>query len=255
MFKKDTTEIYTDRAKDYLKYRPGYPCELIEFIDKELELPSNAVIADIGSGTGIFSKLLLQNNKKVYAIEPNDRMRQMAESMLDRYVGFNSINATAEKTTLMNQSVDMIIVAQAFHWFDPVSAKQEFSRILKPLHYVSLVWNERCVKGNLFLEELEVVLEKFCPEYKTITAYNNTLESVVKSFFLPNPYLKKTFHTYQDLDFEAFKGRILSCSYAPVENDANHKSLIDALFNLYLSHAINEVVRIDYDTQAYFGKL
>ena len=130
---------------------------MFELLEKECGLRPDWAIADIGSGTGILSRLLLQRGHIVFGIEPNDEMRRAAEGLLTGFSGFRSISATAEDTTLKSQSVDLIVAAQAFHWFDPDFARREFARILKPDGVVALIWNDRRGRSNAKLEAGMVV--------------------------------------------------------------------------------------------------
>src|SRR5689334_12851092 len=143
--KHDSTTRFSNRVDQYVKYRPSYPKEIIPFLEKNVGLKSSFVIADIGSGTGISSKLFLGNGNKVFAVEPNNDMRKKAEELLQRCDLFISINGTAEETTLADASVDMIVAGQAFHWFDAAKTKIEFRRISKPHTHCILIWNERLV--------------------------------------------------------------------------------------------------------------
>src|SRR2546422_11068618 len=113
----DATQRFSNRVKDYVLYRPGYPIELIDFLAKNCGLTSASIIADIGSGTGKSSELFLKNGNKVFAVEPNKGMRLAAEKLLGDYDNFISINGTAENTVLDASSIDMIVAGQAFHWF------------------------------------------------------------------------------------------------------------------------------------------
>ena len=115
----------------YAKYRPSYPNEYIDYLLPANQVKGNRIVADIGSGTGIFSRQLLESGLHVIGVEPNDDMRKMAEQSLKLYSRFQSIKATAENTTLKENSVDLVTVAQAFHWFDKEAFKIECQRILK----------------------------------------------------------------------------------------------------------------------------
>lgn len=127
----DSTKRFTDRVANYVKYRPGYPQEAVNYLEKACDLKPGSVIADIGAGTGIFTKLLLEKGHKVYAIEPNDAMREEADRQLGPFPGYHSMPGTADKTGLSARSIDLITCAQAFHWFNTAEAKAEFQRILK----------------------------------------------------------------------------------------------------------------------------
>jgi ubiquinone/menaquinone biosynthesis C-methylase UbiE len=139
----DAKQRFSNRAADYVRYRPGYPAEVLPLLRSECGLKSGHVIADIGSGTGFLSELFLKNGNRVYGVEPNEAMRQAGEEYLAAYDGFVSINASAEATTLGNASVDFVTAGQAFHWFEPSAARREFIRILKPLGWIVVLWNDR----------------------------------------------------------------------------------------------------------------
>lgn len=124
------TERFNNRVDNYTLYRPHYPKEIIPFLKKEIGLTEHSLIADIGSGTGISSEIFLDNGNMVYAVEPNIEMREAAEKMHKFDKNFISINASAEKTSLKDNSIDVIIAGQAFHWFDKTLAKNEFKRIV-----------------------------------------------------------------------------------------------------------------------------
>ena len=119
----DPRERFSGRAEYYSKYRPNYPVSILQYLERELGLSRNAVVADIGSGTGIFAELLLRNGNRVFGVEPNDDMRTIAESTLSSYENFTSIKGSAEHTTLPAASVDYVTAAQSFHWFDHTLAR------------------------------------------------------------------------------------------------------------------------------------
>ena len=165
----NSTNRFDGRADNYVNHRPSYPAEVIETIITSASLNTNSKVADIGSGTGIFSELLLNMGLEVFAVEPNSQMRLAAESNLEAEVPklsarFHSVDGTAENTTLADQSVDAITAAQAFHWFDPEPTKTEMRRILKPDGWLALIWNQRDTRTD-FQREYESVLRKHVPDY------------------------------------------------------------------------------------------
>jgi ubiquinone/menaquinone biosynthesis C-methylase UbiE len=89
------------------------------------------VVADVGPGTGIFTRLLLETGARVIGIEPNGPMRAAAERRILGEPRFESKNGRAEATGLADASVDLVTAAQAFHWFEPSAARAEFVRILR----------------------------------------------------------------------------------------------------------------------------
>ena len=88
-------------------------------------------VADIGCGTGILTCQVIPYVKKIYGIEPNLSMLKFAEENMSQETKFVSINMTAERTGLSTESIDCILVGQAFHWFDVYAFKKEAFRILK----------------------------------------------------------------------------------------------------------------------------
>ncbi len=126
----DNINKFSDKAENYAKYRLGYSNEILVYLN-EYNFSNNSIVADIGSGTGKLAKIFLDNGNIVYAVEPNDNMRNMADLSLNVFKNFISVNGSAENTTLQNNSIDFIVVGQAFHWFDALVALNEFKRILK----------------------------------------------------------------------------------------------------------------------------
>src|ERR1700730_10638184 len=106
---QDPTERFSGRAETYAKYRPGYPDEMLQFLEVLVAPP--AAVADIGSGTGILTRELLKSGYDVWAVEPNEAMRTAAEGTLNGCVAFRSVRGTAEATTLEDRTIDLITCA------------------------------------------------------------------------------------------------------------------------------------------------
>jgi SAM-dependent methyltransferase len=157
----DPKKRFSPRVENYIKYRPSYPLKIIDFLKENNILEEGNVIADIGSGTGILTKIFLDNGNVVYGIEPNKDMRAAAERFLHKYTKFSSFEGSAESTGLENNSVNLIIAGQAFHWFDVEKARKEFKRILKPNGYVVLIWNDRIKSRNNFNSDYESFILKY----------------------------------------------------------------------------------------------
>jgi len=248
------TERFSNRVENYVKYRPGYPAEIIAYLAAQAALTPSAVVADIGSGTGILSELFLQNGNQVYGVEPNPEMRAAAEKFLGGYAKFHSIAAPAEATTLPDDSIDLIIVGQAFHWFDQKTAKVEFQRILKTIGVVVLVWNSRVKSGTAFMEAYEDLLQQYALGYKDVVE-TNIADTDIMDFFHPNTYTSVGFDNAQDFDFEGLRGRALSSSYAPLEGHPNYEPFTEGLQKTFEQHQIDGTVRFAYKTRLYWGRL
>ncbi len=148
----------------YAQYRPSYPIEFINYLHNDIGINDGSIVADIGSGTGKLTKLLLTLGCKTYAVEPNSDMRAVAEREMNSFSNFVSINGTAEKTELPNQSINFITVAQAFHWFDAFLFKKECKRITAKNAKVVLVWNSRNPNAENVIE-CDKINRKYCPNF------------------------------------------------------------------------------------------
>ena len=147
----NATSRFSDRVEKYVLYRPGYPPEALRTLQTECGLTPSHGIADIASGTGIWTRMLLENGNAVFGVEPNAEMRKAGERLLSGFPKFNSVAGTAEATTLADRSIDFVTAAQAAHWFDLPKARREFARILKPEGWAVLIWNERRQRFEMLL--------------------------------------------------------------------------------------------------------
>src|SRR3984885_5442885 len=148
---KDSTRRFSSRVGNYVRYRPAYPAVVLELLRDECGLTDASVVADIASGTGIFTRMLLENGNRVFGVEPNDEMRRAGEQFLRNYTSVPSVAGAAEASTLAEHSVAMVTAAQAAHWFDREKARREFIRILEPAGWTVLLWNERPTDSTPFL--------------------------------------------------------------------------------------------------------
>jgi SAM-dependent methyltransferase len=246
---------FSRRADNYARFRPGYPPALLNILAREIGLTAATTLADVGSGTGLFTRLLLDYGCTVYAVEPNAEMRRAAEEALGAYPRFHSIAGDAGDTTLPAASVDHVTAAQAFHWFDPVAARREFLRILRPHGAVVLVYNSWRGTDDPFASAYEALASRFAVDRDTCGARPRANDEELAAFFgsaamgqasLPNP------HYY---DWDALRGRVLSSSYAPLPGHPDHEPFLDALRALFDRHAIDGRVRFPYVTRLYWGRL
>jgi SAM-dependent methyltransferase len=249
----DTVERFSNRVENYVKYRPSYPPEVLDLFRDEMNLQTDSVVADIGSGTGISSKLFLENGNVVYGVEPNKLMREAAEKFLKDFPRFKSIDGTSEKTNLPDTSVDFIVAAQAFHWFDKEKSHAEFKRILRENGFVALIWNERQLDTSDFLIEYENHLKKFGKDYEKVR--HDQIDEGVLSNFFQSEFRRKTFLNVQTLDFEGLKGRMLSASYMPSETDALFEPMTRELKSLFENHAENGKIQILYNSNIFFTQI
>jgi len=247
------TTRFSDRVDDYVRYRPGYPPQVVELLRAECGLQPERIIADIASGTGAFTRLLLENGNRVFAVEPNREMREAGIRLLKSHAGLTSIDGTAEETTLPSASVDFVTAAQAAHWFDRSRARAEFVRILKPGGWCVLIWNERRTGTTPFLRDYEQLLLSYGTDYKEVRHERTT--AVIQEFFAPAPYQERVFELRQHFDYEGAAGRLLSSSYAPLDDHPSHEPMMRELQRIVRAHSQDGVVTFEYNTRVYFGKL
>ncbi len=177
------TERFSGRAEHYIKYRPHYPHAIIACLEQEACLTKDSVVADIGSGTGISCIPFLENGNSVFAVEPNADMRLASERLFTGYPGFRAVAGTAEKSTLPDASADLIVAAQAFHWFHGSAACAEFVRIGKPGACTVLMWNERDLQDELG-KAYEALLQSNAVDYRE-TNHRNVGPAQLSAFFSP----------------------------------------------------------------------
>jgi SAM-dependent methyltransferase len=249
----NATSRFSDRVENYVRYRPGYPREAVDALKSECGLKLEHVVADIASGTGMWTRMLLENGNRVFAVEPNAGMREAGEQLLAVFPKFTSIAGSAEATTLPDASVDFVSAAQAGHWFDRARSRQEFVRVLRPGGWLVLLWNERETDSNPFLREYEQLLLTFGTDYEDVR-HERTTDSV-NEFFDPAPFQERVFAMRQQFDYAGLEGRLLSSSYAPGPGHAKHLPMLQELRRIFQKYARDGWVDVDYKTRVYFGRL
>ncbi len=249
----NATSRFSDRVENYVRYRPGYPPEVLQALKVECGLTPSHVVADIASGTGIWTRLLLENGNQVIGIEPNAEMREAGERLLAAFPKFRSVAGTAETTTLGDQSVDFVTAAQAAHWFDRARARHEFVRVLKPGGWLVLLWNERVIDSTAFLRDYEKMLLTYGTDYQDIRHEHTTSE--INEFFDPVEFQERVFTMRQEFDYAGVEGRLLSSSYAPGPEHHQHAPMLRELRRLFGANAVEGRAVFEYKTRLYFGRM
>ena len=248
---KSPISRFSNHSEDYQKYRPRYPEAIITYLEQNIGLNKAQLIADIGSGTGIFTELLLNHHYQVLAVEPNAQMRSQAETRLKQYPKLKHINGMAEQTDIAAHTVDLITVAQSFHWFDLIQTKAEFKRILKPGGHVLLVWNILQRKSQ-FLKAYQALKDK----YTDRKPYVEKLESArIESFLGPAKIVKQEIYHSRLLGKEELLGYFRSSSYSPIQGEAGYEKLVTEIDQLFSEHEQNGFVKLEYDAKLFFSSL
>lgn len=243
------TARFDGKGDIYAKARPKYAADLLKYLKDTLNIPAGSVFADIGSGTGIFTEHLLGCGYTVYAVEPNRDMRSKAEEKLIGYEGFHSVTGSDANTTLSDNSVDYITVAQAFHWFDAEVFKKECRRILKPNGKVLIIYNSRdenaeCTKA---LAELR---KKYNPEFHGFS--NGISDDACRAFFGYKCEVLK-WDNSQIYDRQGYIRRLLSSSYSLREDDPRFDEYIEAINKLFDRFAVDGKITVPTNTVLYVG--
>ena len=249
----NATSRFSDRVENYIRYRPGYPLEALRVLQAECGLAPQHVIADIASGTGIWTRMLLENGNPVFGVEPNADMRQAGERFLGSFTKFTSVAGTAEASTLLHSSIDFVMAAQAAHWFDRRRSREEFARILKPGGWLVLLWNERLTDSTPFLREYERLLLTYATDYEDVRHEKTT--DAVNEFFDPAPFQARVYEMKQEFDYAGIEGRLMSSSYAPGPEHPNYAPMLRELRRIFDAHAAAGRATFDYKTRVYFGRL
>lgn len=250
----DPAKRFSGRAGEYASARPSYPTAVLDVLREECDLDAGAVVADLGSGTGIFTRLLLESGATVHGVEPNDDMREVAEAALAAWPSFHSVKGRAEATTLESESVDLVTAAQAFHWFDLEAARAEMKRVLRPEGMVALLWNDRDLESTAFLREYEALLVARCPRYLELQGKADTTEKF-DALFGAGAWTRHVLPNEQRLDREGLVRRLLSASYAPVDGTPAYEPALAELRAIWDRHAEDGAVVMAYSTVMIMGAI
>jgi SAM-dependent methyltransferase len=246
----DATQRFSSRVDNYVRYRPGYPTEVLGLLKQECGLTSDSVIADIAFGTGIFTRMLLESGNRVFGVEPNAEMRRAGEQFLESCSRFTSMAGTAEATMLPDHSVNIITAAQAAHWFDRNKARREFVRILKPGGWLVLLWNDRRMDSTEFQRQYEKLLRTYGTDYEDVRQRGMNL--ALEGFF-GQSFQMREFEYKQTFDYAGIEGRLQSSSYIPQKDHPQYDPMMRELRRIFDQHQVDGRVSFDYDTRVYYG--
>lgn len=245
------TDRFAGKGEIYAKARPKYAAELFDDLKNRLHIPVGSTFADLGSGTGIFTGQLLDCGYRVFAVEPNGDMRKKAEENLSYDKNFISVNGSDADTHLPDGSVDVVTVAQAFHWFDADAFKKECRRILKPGGKVMIVYNSRrenaaCTKA------LAGLRYRYNAEFHGFS--NGMSEEKCIAFFVGECDLFRTDNT-QIYDRQGYVNRVLSSSYSLQESDGRYADYLKGIHEIFDLFSVNGLIAVPTDTVAYIGSV
>ncbi len=250
----DPTHRFSNRAEGYARYCPGYPSELRAWLYRRQGIDNSMEVADIGAGTGIATRMFLDAGHRVVAVEPNASMRAVMKQALAASRSFSCTAGCAEATALGNVSVDLISVAEAFHWFDPQASHREFARILRPQGLVAGYWNARASADSAFLDGYEQLLRHYGTDYARV-AERYADAAAMQTWFGSGFRGQACFPHRQNFDYQGLQGRLFSCSYIPGPEHPQFAGMLVALHQLFDATAQQGLVDFKYHTQLFVGTI
>lgn len=243
---------FAGKASSYQKGRSSYPDQLKSVLHT-LVFPHTAHprAADIGCGTGIFSRLLIDCGFHVYGIEPDLSMLSLAAEELDSRL-FTPVSGTAEDIPLSDNSVDLVSCAQSFHWFDSVSFRAECDRILRPNGKILLIWNTKDTDSPIMRDYQEICTRILGTRFSGFHNGLNLSGKEVLSFFHSHEHTL-TFSNDQFVSMEKFLHWCLSSSYSPQKDDPCYLYFLDECKKLFVRYCVSDKILLPSNTIVHIG--
>jgi ubiquinone/menaquinone biosynthesis C-methylase UbiE len=250
-------KMFDECADTYAQYRPTYPDAAVEKILSAFDLNPGKLICDLGAGTGVMSLLIARHGISVIALEPLEMMRKKG-AMAAAECGLPVIFAAsrAEQIALRDQSVDAVVCAQAFHWFEAESALKEIHRVLKPEGGLALVWNNWNWRRIGWLAKLEQLIMKYNPQHHPSYRAKDWAQ-IVNGSGLFSPV--QTFEYFHDRTVreDELLGLVDSFSYVrviPIKERIELREEIKALFRRECEQQSGETLVVQYQTELYLTR-
>jgi len=250
----DSTERFGARAGAYARARPGYPESAISALAQALGLRPGAMVVDLGCGTGLSCEPFLRAGHAVVGVEPNAEMRAHALARLGTHERFTVVDGRAEATGLAAGTADLLVAAQAFHWFDVPATRSEALRILRAPARAALIWNDRCAEGSPFARGYEDLLQRYSTEYLELR-HRHGRNDRIDDFFGRGRWQTLTVRHHDELDFPRLADRLNSASYVPAPGDPRHGTMIADLQHLFTQTAQQGAVRMEFETRVIYGEI
>lgn len=248
------TGRFTGRADVYRRYRSRYPREIISLLRDRCGLTAESIVADIGAGTGMLAELFLENGNVVHAIEPNADMRGACEEQIAQFPQLTCMDGTAEDTHLPDQSIDLIAVGRAFHWFDHDKCRPEFKRILRPNGWVVLAGLGPRRGKDPVQHDYQQILHEHGIDYSRLRDRYNVKEAV-RRFFEGGAVHEAEFPGFEELNHESLEGHTISLSVTPQPGHPGFPAMQEALRKYFEKYQREGIVRLPTNCHVFMGQL
>lgn len=213
-------------AAAYEMARPGYPDEAVAALAAELGVASGTRVCDLAAGTGKLTRRLVELGASVVAVEPVDAMR---DQLMRAVPEVEAVEGTAESIPLPDASVDVVTVAQAFHWFDAPAALAEIARVLKPGGGLALLWNERD-DATAWVAEMSRIIRW---HERTVSRYQHVdWAEVVAASQRFTPLEEQSIRWAQPMTRAVLADRVRSISYIAVMPSSERERLASEVASL-----------------------
>lgn len=223
-------------ADAYERARPEYPVDAVRWLAGD----TPADVIDLGAGTGKVTRGLVALGHRVTAVEP---LPEMLEQLRRADSGATAVSGSAEAIPLPDASADVVVSAQAFHWFDPAKALPEIVRVLRPQGRIALVWNMR--QGNdLLAASLKGMIG-------SETIESGDAEEPIAESGLFGPVERASFAFVQHVDREMLLDLVLSRSYCASMAPAERDGVLRGVGALYDANAGTEGIDLSYTTECF----
>ena len=238
---------------DYVAGRPTYPPDVLTVLRHRVGFDADWRVVDVGAGTGLSAALFLGHGNATTAVEPNDAMRAAADERFAEDPNYDSVAAPAGATTLPDGSADLVVAAQAFHWFDPAAFARECRRLLSPRGRVLLMWNTFRRTASPAAAAYHAVVEKHARDLKRVEGKWRDGDNVAKTWFTDETFVRLDLDNPQPYDADRLFTRMASSSYMPPRGDPAYGPMRDDLNAAFAAHAENGVYTLPYTCEVFVG--
>jgi SAM-dependent methyltransferase len=226
----------------YERGRPGYQDDLVSFVVERAGIHPGTRVLDLAAGTGKFTRQLLPFGAACIAVEPSASMREVLNEIVP---GVPVVGGVGEAIPLVADSLQAVVVAQAFHWFDAPRALAEIARVLRPGGVLALVWNERDEKDPVMIELSRMTWWDRCMPYPVGMDFS----PIVDASHRFGPVTRSEFHFTQPLDRQALVDQVASRSYVRVLPDDQRSSFLAEV--AAFADSLDEPILMPYNTQLF----